>query len=117
MTGKEKQICSLDNLGFANGVRLHWSEVRQQHWLLFPEGAIALNATAVAILTLCNGNRSFEAIAEKLERQFSNVNDREVQNLLSYMIKRGLLVIEHCETKPLRGEPPLRLLSRANIEH
>ena len=88
----KNQINSLDNLGFANGVRLHWSEVRQQHWLLFPEGAIALNPTAVAILTLCNGNRSYIAIARRLEQQFSNVNPQQVQNLLSYMMKRGLLV-------------------------
>ena len=88
----KNQINSLDNLGFANGVRLHWSEVRQQHWLLFPEGAIALNPTAVAILTLCNGNRSYIAIAQRLEQQFSNVNPQQVQNLLSYMMKRGLLV-------------------------
>ena len=89
---EEKQVYSLDNLGFANGVRLHWSEVRQQHWLLFPEGAIALNPTAVAILTLCNGNRSYIAIARRLEQQFSNINPQQVQNLLSYMMKRGLLV-------------------------
>lgn len=82
----------LDYLGFASGVRLHWSEVRQQHWLLFPEGAIALNPTAVAILTKCDGHSSFEAIAQKLEQQFSKVNAQEVQNLLSYMMKRGLLV-------------------------
>ena len=92
MTSQENQVYSLDNLGFANGVRLHWSEVRQQHWLLFPEGAIALNPTAVAILTLCNGNRSYIAIARRLEQQFSNVNPQQVQNLLSYMMKRGLLV-------------------------
>ena len=95
MTSEEKQIYSLDNLGLANGVRLHWSEVRQQHWLLFPEGAIALNSTAVAILAQCDGHSSFKAIAQTLEQQFSNVNNREVQNLLSYMMKRGLLVIEH----------------------
>ena len=97
MTSQENQVYSLDNLGFANGVRLHWSEVRQQHWLLFPEGAIALNPTAVAILAQCDGRSSFEAIAEKLERQFSNVNPQEVQNLLSYMIKRGLLIERHVD--------------------
>ena len=92
---EEKQVYSLDNLGFANGVRLHWSEVRQQHWLLFPEGAIVLNPTAAAILTLCDGRSSYKAIAQILEQQFSNVNPQEVQNLLSNMMKRGLLVIEH----------------------
>jgi pyrroloquinoline quinone biosynthesis protein D len=89
---EEKQIYPLDYLGFPPGVRLHWSDVRQEHWLLFPEGAIALNYTAVAILTQCDGHRSFEAIPLTLKQQFSDVNLPEVQNLLFYMIKRGLLV-------------------------
>jgi pyrroloquinoline quinone biosynthesis protein D len=79
-------------LGFAAGVRLHWSDVRQEHWLLFPEGAIALNSTAVAILTQCDGHHSFEAIALTLKQQFSDVNLSEVQNLLFYLLQRGLLV-------------------------
>jgi pyrroloquinoline quinone biosynthesis protein D len=88
---EEKQIYTLDYLGFAAGVRLHWSDVRQEHWLLFPEGAIALNSTAVAILTKCDGYRSFEAIALILKQQFSDVNLLEVQNLLFYLLQRGLL--------------------------
>lgn len=83
---------NLDYLSFANGVRLHWSEVRQQHWLLFPEGAIALNPTAVAILTSCDGNRSFKAIAQTLSSQFRDVNINQVQDFLLQMIQRGLLV-------------------------
>ncbi|NJL69892.1 MAG: pyrroloquinoline quinone biosynthesis peptide chaperone PqqD [Microcoleus sp. SM1_3_4] len=38
----------------ACGVRLFWDEVRQQHFLLFPEGAVKLNKTAWAILKLCD---------------------------------------------------------------
>ena len=82
----------LDNLGFANGVRLHHCQVRQQHWLLFPEGAIALNPTAVAILDLCDGNRSFKAIAQTLSSQFRDVNINQVRDLLLKMMQRGLLV-------------------------
>ena len=88
----ENSTNSLDYLSFAAGVRLHWSEVRQQHWLLFPEGALALNPTAVAILNKCDGHSSFTAIATALEKQFCNVNISEIQNLLFYMMKRGLLV-------------------------
>ena len=89
---EQKRVYSLDNLGFANGVRLHWSEVRQQHWLLFPEGAIALNPTAVAILASCDGHRSFKAIATTLSSQFRDVNINQVQDLLLQMMQRGLLV-------------------------
>ncbi|VEP17644.1 Coenzyme PQQ synthesis protein D [Hyella patelloides LEGE 07179] len=89
---EENQIHALDYLGLSAGVRLHWSEVRQQHWLLFPEGALALNSTAVAILAQCNGYHSFEAIATALEKQFSDVKESDLQDLLSYMMKRGLLI-------------------------
>ncbi len=89
---EENQINALDYLGFAAGVRLHWSGVRQQHWLLFPEGAIALNPTAVAILTRCDGHSSFKAIATALEKQFCDVKQSDIQHSLFYMMKRGLLV-------------------------
>ena len=92
MSSKEEQVYLLDNLGFANGVRLHHCEVRQQHWLLFPEGALALNSTAVAILTLCDGHNSVSAIATALRRQFSDVKESEIERLLSQMMQRGLLV-------------------------
>ena len=92
MMSEENSLYSMDNLGLANGVRLHWNEVRQQHWLLFPEGAIALNPTAVAILTGCNGRRSFKAIAQTLSSQFRDVNINQVRNLLLQMMQRGLLV-------------------------
>ncbi len=89
---EENQVYSLDYLGFAAGVRLHWSEIRQQHWLLFPEGAIALNPTAVAVLRKCDGHSSFEAITTALEQQFCDVKESDIQHLLFYMMKRGLLV-------------------------
>ena len=89
---EEKQAYDLDYLSFAPGVRLHWSEVRQQHWLLYPEGALALNGSAVAILSLCDGNNSLLAIATTLNQQFSNVKESEIQNLLAQMVQRGLLV-------------------------
>ncbi len=89
---QEKQIDTLDYLGLAVGVRLHHCQVRQQHWLLFPEGALRLNHTAVAILSLCNGKRSFQAIAQNLSSLFRDVDIDRVRNLLLQMMKRGLLV-------------------------
>lgn len=88
----EKQINALNYLTLSNGVRLHWNGVRQQHWLLFPEGALLLNHTAVAVLSLCNGDRSFDGIAEALSSQFRNVDRDRVRNLLLQMMKRGLLI-------------------------
>lgn len=86
-----KQKNALDYLILSNGVRLHHCQVRQQYWLLFPEGAIALNTNAVAILTLCQGNLSFNEIVTELEKQFSNIQQSDIQDFLSYMMQRGLL--------------------------
>ena len=88
---EEKQIYSLDYLGLANGVRLHYCAVRQQHWLLFPEGAVALNANAIAILALCNGDLSYNALVTELEKQFRDVKESDIKKLLSQMMQRGLL--------------------------
>ncbi len=52
----------------ANGVRLHHDKVREQHVLLFPEGALVLNETAVEVLELCDGERSLDDVAAVLER-------------------------------------------------
>lgn len=82
---------SLDYPRLARGVRLHWSEVRQQYWLLFPEGALALNTTAAAILTYCDSQHSLDAIVAALQTQFQGVNAGDVQPLLMQLMKRGLL--------------------------
>ena len=37
--------------------------MRQQHVLLYPEGAVLLNDTGAAILELCDGQRSVAEIA------------------------------------------------------
>ena len=83
---------SLDYSCFAPGVRLHWSEVRQQHWLLFPEGALALNATAAAILACCDGQHSLNEIVTAMQTQFQGVNASDVEPLLLRLFDRGLLV-------------------------
>lgn len=88
----ENLIDSLDNLRFANGVRLHWNTPRQQHWLLFPEGALRLNQTAVAVLSLCNGDRQLEEIIATLSKQYRHVDSEMVRDLLSQMMQRGLLI-------------------------
>ncbi|MGD1912409.1 MAG: pyrroloquinoline quinone biosynthesis peptide chaperone PqqD [Rivularia sp. (in: cyanobacteria)] len=90
---EESQVSeNLDYLAFAPGVRLLWSEVRQQYWLLFPEAALALNPTAAAILSKCDGNRSKDEIVAVLAQQFRDVNVSDVENLLLSVVKRGLLI-------------------------
>ena len=89
---KSQVRVTLDYLAFAPGVRLHWSEVRQQHWLLFPEAALALNFTAAAILAKCDGNHSLDEIVVALKQQYCDVNVSDVENLLLSVVKRGLLI-------------------------
>jgi len=90
---QENQIrITLDYLTFAPGVRLHWSEVRQQYWLLFPEAALALNSTAAAILGKCDGHHSLDEIVKALKQQYQDVNVSDVENLLSSVVKRGLII-------------------------
>jgi pyrroloquinoline quinone biosynthesis protein D len=76
-----------------NGFRLHWDRVRERHVLLFPEGAIGLNETAVDVLELCDGQRTIEDIADELSRRFdgADVHD-DVENLLLSLANRGMVV-------------------------
>ena len=83
---------NLDYLAFAPGVRLHWSKVRQQYWLLFPEAALALNPTAAAILSKCDGNCSFDEIVTRLQNQYSQVKVNDVEKFLLSIIRKGLLI-------------------------
>ena len=71
--------------------RLNFDAVRQQHVLLYPEGTVLLNATGAAILELCDGHRSIEAIARILgERYNCDVID-DVTDYLSQLAERELI--------------------------
>jgi pyrroloquinoline quinone biosynthesis protein D len=71
--------------------RLDFDAVRQQHVLLYPEGTVLLNATGAAILELCDGQRSVEAIARVLgERYHCDVID-DVTEYLSQLAERELI--------------------------
>lgn len=80
---------------FARGVRLQWDDIRKQHVLLFPEGALVLNHTAAAALELCNGKLTVGAIVMELEERYQGANvSNDVRHLLSRIAERGLLVID-----------------------
>jgi coenzyme PQQ biosynthesis protein PqqD len=77
------------------GVRLQWDELRQKHFLLMPEGALVLNSTAAAVLQLCDGKRTVNAIAMELANRYRGENvENDVRNLLLRMSDRGLLVFD-----------------------
>ena len=62
--------------------------------LLFPEGALVLNTTAVAVLELCNGKRTVDAIVADLNEQYQSVSvENDVYTLLTRIAERGLLIL------------------------
>ncbi|HZQ02795.1 MAG TPA: pyrroloquinoline quinone biosynthesis peptide chaperone PqqD [Gaiellaceae bacterium] len=75
-----------------NGFRLHWDKVRQRHVILYPEGALGLNETAVQVLELCDGKRTIEDIADELSARFggADVHD-DVENLLISLANIGMV--------------------------
>ena len=50
-----------------DGARLQYDDVRQEHLLLVPEGAVRLNETAAHVLELCDGERSLDDIVELVD--------------------------------------------------
>ena len=75
------------------GARLRYDEVREEHLLLVPEGAVRLNPTAAEVLGLCDGERSLEDIVGVLSERYdgSDVGD-DVRGLVEAMTQKGLLV-------------------------
>jgi pyrroloquinoline quinone biosynthesis protein D len=71
--------------------RLDFDPVRQQHVLLYPEGAVLLNETGAAILELCDGRRSISAIAEVLRERFQCDVTADVTEYLSQLAERELI--------------------------
>ena len=75
------------------GVRLRWDGVRDRHVLLYPEGAISLNPTAVSVLELCDGVRTVDDIATELSAKYNGADIRtDVENLVEAIAARGLIV-------------------------
>jgi pyrroloquinoline quinone biosynthesis protein D len=71
--------------------RLQWDSVREKQVLLMPEGVLVLNATAAAILALCDGQRSVSTIAADLSAQYNRVIDQEVLIFLNRLIQRRVI--------------------------
>jgi len=75
------------------GARLRYDEVREEHVLLIPEGAVRLNPTAAEVLELCDGERSLDAIVSELSARYDGADVRDdVQHLVDAMTQRGLVV-------------------------
>ena len=75
-----------------DGARLQYDDVRGEHVLLIPEGAVRLNETAAQVLELCDG-RSVDEIAAALSVRYegTDVTD-DVRELVDAMGDRGLVI-------------------------
>jgi pyrroloquinoline quinone biosynthesis protein D len=77
----------------ATGTRLRYDEVREEHVLLVPEGAVRLNRTAAEVLELCDGERSLDDIVGALSARYDGADlGDDVQGLVDAMTARGVLV-------------------------
>jgi coenzyme PQQ biosynthesis protein PqqD len=77
----------------ATGARLQYDEVRAEHLVLVPEGAVRLNATAAEVLELCDGQRSLDDIVGTLAERYHGADvGGDVRRLLDAMAQKGLVV-------------------------
>ena len=75
------------------GARLQYDDVREEHLLLVPEGAVRLNPTAAAVLELCDGERSLDEIVGTLSERYEGADLRDdVQGLVNGLTQKGLVV-------------------------
>ena len=75
------------------GARLRYDEVREEHVLLIPEGAVRLNPTAAEVLELCDGERSLDDIVGALSARYAGADVRaDILDLVDAMAQRGLVV-------------------------
>jgi pyrroloquinoline quinone biosynthesis protein D len=73
------------------GVRLTYDRVRDTHVILFPEGVLVPNPTAAAVLELCDGRSTVEAITAALGVRYSGVRPRDVTDILTRLADRRVV--------------------------
>lgn len=74
----------------ARHARYRWDPIRRQHQLVFPEGLLALNDSAAAVVRLCDG-RPYDDLLNALAAQFGGVVVAEVEELLGALVRKGLV--------------------------
>ena len=76
-----------------DGARLQYDDVREEHLLLVPEGAVRLNETAALGLERGDGRRSLAEIAAALSQRSSGADvGADVRELVGGLVEHGLVV-------------------------
>ncbi len=73
------------------GVRLTFDKTRDTHVLLFPEGVLVPNATAAAVLSLCDGESTVDDIAAALGTRYRGVRPGDVTDVLARLESRRVV--------------------------
>ena len=78
----------------AKRARLRFDEREQKHMLLYPERGLVLNASAAAIVQLCDGTRTVDDIIGALVTTADAPRERvdaDVRSLLARLADKGLV--------------------------
>jgi len=62
----------------ALAVGCRWAGGQEEPTLLFPEGAIKVQGTGLAILELCDGQRTFSEILGELQRKYFGADPHRI---------------------------------------
>ena len=71
--------------------RMQFDDVRQQSVLQYPEGVVLLNESGAAIVALCDGTRTLDAIVTELSAKFGEDVRADVTTYLDALLDRGLI--------------------------
>jgi len=63
----------------ALAVGCKWGGTEKDPMLLFPEGAIKVQGTGLAILGLCDGQRTFAEILAQLQQQYFGADPQRIR--------------------------------------
>lgn len=75
----------------ARHVRLKFDAARGQYTLLSPESILVLNDTGVAIVQLCDSQRTIADIQSELRSRYDHVADGDVRRFVTDLVgKRGM---------------------------
>ncbi|MEV6283061.1 pyrroloquinoline quinone biosynthesis peptide chaperone PqqD [Kribbella sp. NPDC051770] len=73
------------------GVRVTYDRTRDLQVLLYPEGVLVPNPTALAVLGLCDGERTPADIAVALGNQYADVRMADIHAVLDRLADRQVV--------------------------
>jgi coenzyme PQQ biosynthesis protein PqqD len=56
-----------------------WGGTEEAPLVLYPEGAMKVHGTSLAILALCDGQRTFLDVVEELQRQYFGADPKRIR--------------------------------------